>query len=182
MNRSASRARATLRAVVCAFVLLCVPASTAQDLDDVTFSGTVTDEHGAALPGATVSAVSSTMKTARSVVTDGEGRYRLVELRPGTYSLRVTALGFAAQERADIATLAGQHMRLDFALGAAGPADEEVTVSASEVPPLDTTRVVAGGALAREELERLPSSSRSALDFVFTLGGVAEEPLPELYS
>lgn len=37
--------------------------------------------------------------------------------------------------------------------------------------------VVAGGTVAREEVERLPLASRSVLDFVFTLGGVAEEPL-----
>jgi len=149
----------------------------AQDLDEVTFSGTVTDEHGALVTGAEVTAVRATTRAARSVVTDEAGRYRLVELEPGEYTVRVARRGFAAGERAGVVTLAGRHVRLDFRLRAAGPSGAETVVSASEVPPLDTTRTVAGGAVAREELERLPAASRSALDFVLTLGGVSEEPL-----
>lgn len=159
-----------------------LPPARAQDLDDVTLSGAVTDEHGARVAGATVTAVLTATKAERTVVTDGEGRYRLVELQPGAYAVRVTRAGFAAEERADISTLAGQHVRLDFTLRAAGPELAETVVSASDVSPVDVTRVVAGGAVGREELERLASASRSALDFVFLLGGVTEEPLPSLYS
>jgi hypothetical protein len=175
MNLLASRAR--LRAAACVCLLLCAQPSPAQDLDDVTFSGTVRDQHGALVPGASVAAVAATTGSARSVVTDSEGRFRLVELAPGAYTLRVAARGFTPEERRGVFTLAGQHVRLDFALRPAGPADEVLTVSATEAPALDATRVVAGGAVAREELERLPSWSRSALDFVFALGGVSEEPL-----
>jgi len=152
-------------------------AARAQDLDDVTFSGTVTDEHGALLPGAEVRAVLAATGSARAATTDGGGRYRLVELRPGAYDVRVTRQGFAAGERAGVQTLAGQHVRLDFSLRAAGPEAVVAVVSSAEPAPVDTTRTLTGGALTREELERLPSPTRSALDFVFTLGGVTEEPL-----
>jgi Carboxypeptidase regulatory-like domain len=186
MNRHASPRGAKLCVCLVAFLLLGPTAragrARAQDLDDVTFSGTVKDQHGAVVVGASVSAVNAATGAARSVFTDTEGRYCLVELAPGAYTLRVEAVGFTTEERREVSTLAGQHVRLDFALGAAGPAEESLTVSATETPTLNTTRVVAGGAVAREELERLPSWSRSALDFVFTLGGVAEEPLPRLYS
>jgi hypothetical protein len=154
-----------------------LPAARAQDLDDVSFGGTVTDERGALVAGATVAAVLTRTKAERSVVTGEDGRYRLVELPPGEYALRVSREGFAAEERAGVATLAGQNVRLDFTLRAAGPAVEETIVSAADASPVDVTRTVAGGAVAREELERLPSASRSALDFVLTLGGVTEEPL-----
>jgi hypothetical protein len=50
-------------------------------------------------------------------------------------------------------------------------------VSDADAPPVDTTRTVTGGTIAREELERLPSLTRAPLDFVFTLAGVTEEPL-----
>jgi hypothetical protein len=166
-----------LSAAAGALLWLSPAAARAQDLDDMTISGTVTDEHGALLPGATVSAVFLTTKAARAATTDGEGRYRLVELPPGAYAVRVSREGFAAEERTNVAAESGRHLRLDFTLRAAGPEAAEVVVSATDAPPVDTTRTVAGGALAREELERLPSSSRSALDFVLTLGGVSEEPL-----
>lgn len=163
-------------------ILLLASAMSAQDLDDVTLSGVVTDEHGALVVGAIVTAVPSTAGAARAVTTDGEGRYRLVELAPGAYTVRVTRDGFTAQERTGLATNAGQHVRLDFALRASGPEAEAVVVSASEAPQVDATRVVAGGSVGREELERLPSTSRSALDFVHALGGVSEQPLSKLYS
>jgi len=61
-------------------------------------------------------------------------------------------------------------------------AAERTVVSAAAAPSIDTTRTVAGGAVARAELERLPLFTRSPLDFVFLLGGVTEEPLSQLYS
>ncbi|MCU1290762.1 MAG: hypothetical protein JWN60_2991, partial [Acidobacteria bacterium] len=44
-------------------------------------------------------------------------------------------------------------------------------------PVVDTTRTVVGGTVTQREIEELPNSSRNALDLVFTLGGVTEEPL-----
>ncbi|MDT5269640.1 MAG: hypothetical protein QOH49_1826 [Acidobacteriota bacterium] len=152
-------------------------AARAQDLDDVSFSGIVADEHGAVVPGATVTARLITTGTERAAVTNGEGRYRLVELQPGAYTLRAERAGFAAEERREVLTLAGQTVRLDFTLRPATLAAEQTIVSDREAPLIDTTRTVAGGAITREELERLPVFSRSPLDFVFLLGGVTEEPL-----
>jgi hypothetical protein len=54
-------------------------------------------------------------------------------------------------------------------------------VSDACAPPIDVTRTVAGGSVTREEMERLPSFTRSPLDLVFLLGGVTEEPLSTLY-
>lgn len=163
---------------VSAILITPLPTSApAQDLDEVTFAGVVTDEHGAVLPGASVNARLVATGAERAAVTDGEGRYRLVELQPGAYTLRAERAGFAAEERREVSTLAGRTVRLDFKLRPAGVVAEETVVGERDAPLLDTTRTVAGGAVAREELERLPVLSRSALDFVFLLGGVTEEPL-----
>ncbi|HEX7317791.1 MAG TPA: hypothetical protein VF297_28065, partial [Pyrinomonadaceae bacterium] len=78
--------------------------------------------------------------------------------------------------------LAGQTLRLDFTLRPEGVVAEETIVGEHNTPLIDTTRTVAGGSVTRAELERLPSFSRSPLDFVFLLGGVTEEPLSTLYS
>src|SRR5262249_53419898 len=59
------------------------------------FSGVVRDTSGAVLPGVTVEASSPVLiERTRSVVTDGEGRYTIVDLRPGTYKITFTLTGF----------------------------------------------------------------------------------------
>jgi carboxypeptidase family protein len=163
-------------------ILVC-PSTTAraQDLDEVSFAGVVSDEHGAVVPGASVTARLVNTGAERATTSDGEGRYRLIELQPGAYTLRAESAGFATEERRDLFTLAGQTVRIDFTLSPAGVAAEQTTVSERDAPLLDPTRTVAGGSVTREELERLPLFARTPLDFVFLLGGVTEEPLPNLY-
>jgi hypothetical protein len=150
----------------------------AQDLDDVTISGRVLDQNGASISGAKVSVVLAATNFARSTVADSEGRYRLVELAPGTYTVRAASDGFASEERAGVETLAGQRVQLNFILRPAGVSAEQVVLSeASGGAVIDTTRTIVGGTLTRAELETLPLHTRSPLDLIYTLGGVSEEPL-----
>src|SRR5688500_6309684 len=63
-------------------------------------TGTVTDTSGATLPGVTVEASSTALiERARAVVTDAAGQYRLVDLRPGVYSVTFTVSGFSTFKR-----------------------------------------------------------------------------------
>ncbi|HYE14609.1 MAG TPA: carboxypeptidase-like regulatory domain-containing protein, partial [Pyrinomonadaceae bacterium] len=149
----------------------------AQDLDDASVGGVVTDQHGAVVAGARVTAVFAETGLARTTETDGAGRYRFVELRPGEHSLRVERAGFAAEERRGLALSAGQSLRLDFTLRPESVSAEQTVSAAEPGRAVDATRTVVGGAVTREEIERLPLATRSPLDFVFTLGGVTEEPL-----
>jgi hypothetical protein len=170
-------ARLSLITLVIVLVFNQTTPARAQDLDDVSFRGVVTDERGAVLPGARVTARLDATGAERSAATDGEGRYRLFELRPGAYTLRAEGAGFAPDERRGVLTLAGDSLRVDFKLRPAGVVAEQTVVSSANAPPIDAARTVAGGSVGREELERLPLSTRSPLDFVFLLGGVTEEPL-----
>jgi hypothetical protein len=149
----------------------------AQDLDDVTFSGRVVDQNGALIPGATVTAVLIETGLERTVTTDAAGRYRIIELNPGVYTMRATAAGFATVEKTDLTTIAGQNVQLDLTLNPAGVVAEQTTVSEADTPLVDTTRTVVGGTVTTQEIEDLPNSGRSPLDLIFTLGGVTEEPL-----
>lgn len=170
--------------IIVALVLLltCGRPARAQDLDEVSFSGTVADERGAVIRGAAVTARLLSTGAVRAGVTDAEGRYRLIELAPGAYLLRAEAAGFAAEERGAVSAAAGQAVRLDFRLRPAGVTAEQTILSEAAAPAVDTARTVTGGAVSREEIERLPVFTRSPLDLVFLLGGVTEEPLPHLYS
>ena len=81
------------------FILACVlfPAlAFAQGL----ITGAVKDATGALLPGVTVEASSPVLiEKVRSVVSDGSGQYRIVDLRPGTYSVTFTLPGFSTFKR-----------------------------------------------------------------------------------
>jgi len=150
----------------------------AQDLDDVTIAGRVTDANGLAVVGATVTVTEQTSGTERTATTNDEGRYRLIELKPGIYKVKASATGFGSKERIDLTTLSGQNLQLDFNLS---PADVQaratVTVGDDDAPIVDTTRTVVGGTVTQREIEELPNSNRNPLDFVLTLGGVSEDPL-----
>ena len=161
----------------CLLLTIFTPAAWGQDLDDVTLAGRIIDQNGASIAGATLTATHVSGAVERSVQTDAEGRYRFIELAPGRYRVRAAATGFATAEKTDLATLAGQTVALDFVLQPAGVSMEQIIVSEADAPLVDTTRTVVGGTVTREELESLPTNTRSPLDFVFTLGGVTEEPL-----
>lgn len=151
--------------------------SFAQDLDNVTISGRVTDENGAIIPGASVTATLVKTKVERTVVTNDDGRYRIIQLEPGGYTVRASFANFASEEKTDLNTIAGQNVQLDFTLKPAGVTAETVVVSAANAPEVDTTRTVVGGTIETREVDSLPVNTRSALDLIFTLGGVSEEAL-----
>src|SRR5207249_7054600 len=63
-------------------------------------AGTVRDASGAVLPGVTVEAASPALiEKVRTVVTNGEGRYNIVDLRPGTYVVTFSLTGFSTVKR-----------------------------------------------------------------------------------
>jgi hypothetical protein len=157
--------------------LLCVAsAASAQDLDNVTIFGRVTDQNGAVIPGASVTATLLKTKTQRTVPADVEGRYKIIQLEAGIYSVKALFSNFATEEKTNLITIAGRSVQLDFTLKPAGLA-ETVVVSPANAPEVDTMRTVVGGTIAAREVETLPVPTRSPLDLVFISGGVAEEPL-----
>ena len=91
------RERATALLLTLGF--LAIPSlSTAQALG--TIAGAVKDASGAVLPGVTVEASSSALiEKVRTVVTDGSGQYRIVNLPPGNYSVTFSLTGFNTVKR-----------------------------------------------------------------------------------
>ncbi len=163
--------------VFCLSLLAFTVTSFAQSLDTVTFAGRVLDPNGLAVVGATVTATQIETGQERTVVTNDEGRYQIIQLKPGTYIVKATSGGFGVKENQGIITISGQNVQLDFALALAGVTAEVTTLGDEDAPVVDTTRTVVGGTVTQREIEELPNNTRSPLDFVFTLGGVAEEPL-----
>ena len=158
--------------------LLAQPTTAAaQDLDNVTMTGRVTDQNGAIIPGATVTATLVNTSNERSVVTGSDGRYRLIQLEPGVYNLKVSFTNFAPEERIELKTIAGQNVQLDFTLRPPELQAGALVITEADAPAVDTTRTVVGGTVTSLEVEALPVASRSPLDLIFTLPGVSEEAL-----
>ena len=152
--------------------------SFAQDLDDVTVSGRITDPNGLAVVGATVTVTMVETGETRTATSNDDGVYRFVKLRPGTYKVKATASGFGIQETPPIVTISAQNLVRDFKLSPADvKAEATVTVTDDDTPAVDTSRTIVGGTVTQREIEELPNDSRNPLDLVLTLGGTAEEQL-----
>src|SRR5688572_11615705 len=88
------------RLVLLIAFLLRASSVMAQSSSTGTIAGVVKDVSGAVLPGVTVEAASPVLiEKVRSVVTDASGAYKIVDLRPGTYSTTFTLPGFSAVKR-----------------------------------------------------------------------------------
>src|ERR1041384_1061258 len=158
-------------------IIVCVGNVGAQDLDSVTVSGSVADQNGARIPAALVEAVLMRSGTKRTAMTDEQGRYRIIQLEPGVYMLRVSAKGFATRQQDNLTFVSGKNVHADFLLEPESISVVPIVVTAGETPLVDTTRTVVGGAITTHEVESLPLNTRSPLDLIFTLPGVSEEAL-----
>src|SRR5690606_10328389 len=166
----------SLCALFCVLALAAV--SFGQDLDDVTIMGLIVDRHGSVIPGASVTLTETGTGTSRTGVTDSSGAFRFLEIEPGDYSLIVASPGFGSVERELGSLSAGRELVIEFELSpAAVTADTEVTVESSDVPDVDTTRIVVSSTVESVEIEELPNLDRHPLDLVLTVGGVSEEAL-----
>jgi Carboxypeptidase regulatory-like domain len=119
-------------------------------------AGVVRDTSGAVLPGVTVEAASDALiEKTRSVTTDGDGQYKIVDLRPGTYSVTFTLVGFATVKRDGIELPANftSTINADLRVGAL---EETVNVS-GQSPIVDVQNAVQQQVLSRSVLDAVPT-------------------------
>ncbi len=142
------------RALALAVIALaCLPGAA---LAQSAIAGRVTDNTGAVLPGVAVEATSPVLiEGAKVVVTDGQGRYSLIDLRPGTYRVTFTLAGFRTVVRDGIVLTAGFTAPLDVQLNV-GTIEETVTVS-GESPVVDVQAAHQQQVLTRELLDSVPT-------------------------
>jgi hypothetical protein len=142
--------------VVWGLVFLFLPV-TAWAQSSVT--GVVRDTSGGVLPGVTVEAASPALiEKVRSVVTDAQGLFRIVDLRPGPYTVTFSLAGFTPVRRTGIELRAEFTATVDVELGV-GTLAETITVS-GEAPLVDTRSARAQTQYAAETLESLPGNGR----------------------
>ena len=119
-------------------------------------AGAVKDTSGAALPGVTVEASSPALiEKTRTVVTDGQGLFKIVDLRPGIYSVTFTLSGFATFKRAGIDLPSGFNATVNAEMKIGG-VEENVTVSGA-APVVDVQSNRDQKVLSQAVLESLPA-------------------------
>ncbi len=125
--------------------------------------GTVVDETGGVLAGATVS-IKNTDTNFEKVLTSGsDGRFRSVLLPLGPYRVTVTLAGFTKLVREGLNLAVGQSINLRLALQVSA-VSQEVLVTASN-PVIETTRAEGSTQISEREVASLPNNGRNFLDF-----------------
>ena len=119
-------------------------------------TGIVRDPSGAVLPGVTVEASSPALiEKIRTVVTDGGGQYRIVDLRPGTYAVTFSLSGFSTVKREDV-VLSGALTATVNADLRVGTLQETITVT-GEAPVVDVQSITQQRVLDKEAIDTLPT-------------------------
>ncbi len=158
--------------VFCLFVLaaFAVAAPAQTQITSGTIQGVVTDEAGAVVPGATVEAKNLETNFSRMSVTDSEGRFTLLQLPPGRYTVNVTQSGFAALNVEPFPVTVGQAISLDLKLQVSG-VTERVTVAA--IPTVDTLKTESSTTLNAATVTNTPILGRKFEDLLTLTPGVS---------
>src|SRR5687767_9620072 len=118
--------------------------------------GTVKDGSGAALPGVTVEAASPVLiERVKSAVSDGNGNYRITDLRPGLYTVTFTLTGFSVYRRDGLELPSDFTATLNADLKV-GALEETITVT-GESPIVDVSSTSRVQVLSRDVLDSIPS-------------------------
>jgi hypothetical protein len=148
-----ARGRSFVPGFVVLFLLLAASAVSAQSA----INGVVRDASGAVMPGVSVEASSDVLiEKTRTVTTDSEGRYSIVDLRPGTYTVVFTLTGFSTIRREGVELPANftSTINADLKVGAL---EESVTVTGAS-PIVDVSNTQRTQVLNRELLDAIPSA------------------------
>jgi hypothetical protein len=151
-------------------IFLCAPAS-AQGTSAASIAGVVTDATGAVLPGVTVEAASpSLIERLRTAVTNEQGLYRIIELKPGSYVVTFALTGFATVKREGIELPPNFTATVNAELKV-GALEETVTVS-GQSPLVDTQNVTRQTVIPKLLLDTVPTGKNLLSFYALTPAAV----------
>ncbi|HEV2322610.1 MAG TPA: carboxypeptidase regulatory-like domain-containing protein, partial [Terracidiphilus sp.] len=134
--------------------------------------GVVTDQSGAAIVGAQVTAHSNSQGFTRAATTTATGSYSLSEMPIGTYTVAVQASGFGKYSNTAVPVNADRNVRVDASL-VPGHVSQQITVSAAP-PQVDTRSDTISATIPQELINDMPSSTGQPFDYLGILPGVTD--------
>ena len=136
--------------------------------------GTVVDQTGAVIPGATITVRNSATGIGRSAISDSNGEYKFIGLPPGTYQVTAEAATFKTIVIDDVKLTVGQRAELKIPLEVGGQ-DVTVNVDVGSVELVETTSSTISNTIEQEKIEALPINERSATGFALTISTVGRD-------
>ncbi len=157
---------------VFAVLLLSLPAFSQGSFGRIL--GTITDQSGGVVAGATVTVIDTGRGVNRTLTTDDAGAFNAPNLTAGNYTVRVEARGFKTIERQGIGLEIGKEARVDLIVQ---PGEQNQTVTVTESLPLvETTNATQGGTLENADIIDLPLNGRDYQNLLGLRPGVMLQP------
>ena len=149
---------------------VCSVSVFAQDTTSGTIQGTVTDEQGAAIPGATVEAKNVDTNFSKTFTTDSDGRFAFLSMPPGRYVVSISKQGFAKLNQENVELTVGRVISLNPALKVSG-VSEVVTITGT--PVIDAAKTESSSTLNETTITNTPILGRKFEDLLTLTPGVA---------
>jgi hypothetical protein len=163
--------------------MLIAPAHAAAQVAVGTLLGNVTDESGAAIPGATITATETRTNISRTAVSNAAGAYTFTNTSPGTYRVEGELVGFKKFTRENVEVNVNTTIRVDIQL-AVGTLEESVVVT-GEAPMLQTDRTDTGRIIESAQITQMPLGfNRNFQALLITVPGASRpfRPHSEFYN
>lgn len=135
-----------------------------------TMVGTVTDPSGGVIPGATVLVKNNATGTEFTAVTNEQGGFTVPAIDPGVYTVTVTLMGFKTAVVNDVQVNAATAASVRVTLQVGGLEETVEVTGGSEM--IQTQSAAVSSTINTNQILKLPTGSRSALEFIRTLPGV----------
>ncbi len=161
-----------LRVVLVFCALLIFTLTAAGQTSRGTVTGTVTDPNGALIAGAQVTLTSAQTKLTRVTTSNSEGIYRFEAVDPGTYSIKISSVGFGDAESTGVQVMANQTSDIPIQLAPSGQhATVDITTDAGQL--IQSEAPVRGGNIDKVRITELPFAGRNPVALALTLPGVS---------
>src|SRR6266404_9096458 len=160
--------------VLCLGILIMSSLAAIGQLTTGTIAGTVTDQSGAAVPGATVTLKNTDTGILRTVQTRENGKYEALSLPAGSYEVSASLSGFRTAVHTGIGMAVGQNAVVDFALQV-GEVSQTVTVT-GETAQIETTTATVSNLVDEKKVTDLPLNGRDLTQLSFLQPGVIKSP------
>src|SRR5262245_33306367 len=150
--------------------VLASPAAAQTQITAGVIQGIVTDATGGVLPGVTVDVHNVDTNSTESRTTDGSGRFVVLQLRPGRYTVSFTLAGFSTIKQEELTLTVGQTINLQPRMV---PSSVQETVTVTGTPTVETTRSGVASTIDERTVETTPILGRKFEDLLTLTPGVS---------